>query len=748
MKLFKLEKEVILYKNQFDKFNLDIFGDHKLDRMSLDVDGLLFRIKYMIKHNKDLSNIEEIKSDFTNKAIELRNAFGSFLYEFLIQIIKIPSEFHLEDIEDVLAQDVNIDTIYVKFKMVLLSKNKAYLEFVDKMIPEGNVFNIFPNEFFRYSTDSYNDAIAKAYPELFENRQQNEVGVGNDADVFCHNFTFQTSERCSLNCTYCYAAGTKILMSDGCNKNIEDIIIGDKVMGFPEYRRHGEKIQLSETEVTSELMKRKSSVYRLKCSKVDDVIVTGEHPMLTWDCRWVKVKDLKNNDVLLMTRKVDNEFKIEVSTINSIEELDIEIDVYNFETFKHTYVANGLLTHNCYQFNKTDMRMSFETAKKFIDNLLADNYGYINRYNSPAIILEFIGGEPLLEIELTRKIYEYFLDQCYELNHPWFTLHRVSICSNGLQYFDEEVQDFFKEYAGNISFNISIDGNKELHDACRIQPNGEGSYDVDMLALNHFNKHYTAERNSKMTLAPSNISHLFDSVVDFINHDMKCINLNCVFEEGWDQNTAKIEYEQLKKLADYILDNDLENLYIAIFNERQEDMQSKYSDGTFCGGAGSMLALRPNGQFYPCIRYMPTSVGSNVQDLCIGNVDDGIKGREQGSEVLKMMDNITRRSQNNDICYECPLSNDCASCLALGHTVFGTPNKRTNFICIQMIAEALANVYYWNLLNIKHPEYGLYVRKNNVPDEWASLVIDNDELDHLKKIEAYSMIISIENNRK
>lgn len=748
MKLFKLEKEVILYKNQFDKFNLDIFGDHKLDRMSLDVDGLLFRIKYMIKHNKDLSNIEEIKSNFTNKAIELRNAFGSFLYEFLIQIIKIPSEFHLEDIEDVLAQDVNIDTIYVKFKMVLLSKNKAYLEFVDKMIPEGNVFNIFPNEFFRYSTDSYNDAIAKAYPELFENRQQNEVGVGNDADVFCHNFTFQTSERCSLNCTYCYAAGTKILMSDGSNKNIEDITIGDKVMGFPEYRRYGEKIQLSETEVTSELMKRKSGVYRLKCSKVDDVIVTGEHPMLTWDCRWVKVKDLKNNDVLLMTRKVDNEFKIEVSTINSIEELDIEMDVYNFETFKHTYVANGLLTHNCYQFNKTDMRMSFETAKKFIDNLLADNYGYINRYNSPAIILEFIGGEPLLEIELTRKIYEYFLDQCYELNHPWFTLHRVSICSNGLQYFDEEVQDFFKEYAGNISFNISIDGNKELHDACRIQPNGEGSYDVDMLALNHFNKHYTAERNSKMTLAPSNISHLFDSVVDFINHDMKCINLNCVFEEGWDQNTAKIEYEQLKKLADYILDNDLENLYIAIFNERQEDMQSKYSDGNFCGGLGSMLALRPNGQFYPCIRYMPTSVGKDKQDLCIGNIDDGIKGREQGSEILKMMDNITRRSQSNDICYECPLSNDCAWCSALSHTVYGNPGKRPMFICIQMIAEALANVYYWNLLNIKHPEYGLYVRKNNVPDEWALLVIDNDELDHLKKIEAYSMIISIENNRK
>lgn len=247
-----------------------------------------------------------------------------------------------------------------------------------------------------------------------------------------------------------------------------------------------------------------------------------------------------------------------------------------------------------------------------------------------------------------------------------------------------------------------------------------------------------------MTLAPQNMRYLFDSVVDFINQGMTSINLNCVFEEGWNQQTAKVEYEQLKKLADYILENDLEHLYIAIFNERQEGMQSKYSDGNFCGGLGSMLSLRPNGQFYPCIRYMPTSVGPNVKDLCIGDIDTGIIGREQGSEILEMMDNVTRRSQSNDICYECPLSNDCAWCSALAHTVYGTPNKRPMFICIQMIAEALANVYYWNLLNIKKPQYKLGVRENVVPDEWALLVIDQDELDYLKKIEAYSMIITME----
>lgn len=597
----KLEKDMVLYKTQFDKFNLDLFGSHKLDRVSIDIDGLLFRIKYMIKHNKDLAKLPDLKNQFTDKALELRNIFGEFMYNFLTQIISIPGDFKLDDIEDVLAQDVKIDNTYVKFKMIVVSKNKEYLEYIDSQIPDNQTFNMFPNEFFRYFTDSYNDGIAKAYPELFENRQQDKIGTGADADVFVHNFTFQTTESCSLNCTYCY------------------------------------------------------------------------------------------------------------------------------------------------QFNKSAMRMNFDTAKKFIDELLADHYGYINRYNSPAIIIEFIGGEPLLEICLTRKIYEYFLDQCYEMNHPWFTMHRLSICSNGLQYFDDDVQDFFKEYASNVSFNISIDGNKELHDACRIQPNGEGSYDIDMMALDHYNAHYTPERNSKMTLAPQNMKYLFDSVVSFIDNGMTCINLNCVFEEGWNQETAALEYEQLKKLADYILDKDLEHLYIAIFNERQEDMQSKYSDGTFCGGTGSMLALRPNGQFYPCIRYMPTSVGDEVKDLCIGDIDSGFIGREQGSEVLSMMDRVTRRSAVTDICYDCPIGNDCASCSALGHALFGTPNKKATFICIQMIAEALANVYYWNLLNIKKPQYKLGVRKNNVPDEWSLLVIDSDELDFLKKIESYSMIITMEN---
>lgn len=951
-KMYKLEKNVKLYKNQFDKFILDINGDYRLDRTSLDLDGLLFKMKYILKNKKskkDLDKIPELRKLFIDKSIELRKIFGNFVYELLIRITGVSEVFDINYIEDILVEDVKIDTVNVSFKMIVMSEYKDLLNYIDNVIPEDTVYNIFPNEFFRIYNDSYNDGIAKAYPELFENRQQDKIGVGKDSDVFCHNLTFQTSESCSLCCTYCY------------------------------------------------------------------------------------------------------------------------------------------------QFNKSPMRMDFDTAKDFIDHLLNDDYGYINRYNSPAIIIEFIGGEPFLEINLTRKIYEYFLDRCYELDHPWFTLHRLSICSNGLQYFDEDVQDFFKDYSHNISFNISIDGNRKLHDSCRIQHNGEGSYDIDMAALQHYSANYASERNSKMTLAPSNIKYLFESVVDFINKGMYSININCVFEEGWTPDTAKTEYYQLKKLADYLIDNNLDNLYIAIFRERQEDVQRKSYDGNFCfnkdtlistpngainvnklrigdlvytasgsihkvvklnkyrslknviftaagvfptrctsdhkvfskictntdgnisysdpefraiselnendlialpilkfdnnainsnfeipmayligvyinhgyflsddslfnavileipnstpisvkniiskyikllfnkfnsykdgkstiyrihhmpnedyksnnnnnfielcikcgidnkpkrfpsilfsspidvikslisgyedscksiivkdktnvftkvtttspyiandyillmrsigkfptchfsknenlyeifyntsradifelddkysviwspiysidydtsynvycptvmpvedgtveehtiiangiavtqcGGVGSMIAIRPNGDIYPCLRYMPTSVGNNVKDLKMGSVKEGFIGREENSEVLNMMDKITRRSQTNDICFECPLSNTCASCSALSHTVYGTPNKRTYFSCIQSIAEHLANVYYWNHNKLKNPHYRLPVRKIVIPDEWALLVIDKDELEMLKLLECQAMISTIEYER-
>ena len=87
--------------------------------------------------------------------------------------------------------------------------------------------------------------------------------------------------------------------------------------------------------------------------------------------------------------------------------------------------------------------MSEETAKKAVDLLFKmyeDNNpdAYINK-DTHGIILDFIGGEPLMNVEIMDYIVSYFIQQCVEKNHEWLTAFRVGFASNGILYFEEEV---------------------------------------------------------------------------------------------------------------------------------------------------------------------------------------------------------------------------------------------------------------------------------------------------------------------
>ena len=123
--------------------------------------------------------------------------------------------------------------------------------------------------------------------------------------------------------------------------------------------------------------------------------------------------------------------------------------------------------------------MSFEVAKLLIDKLLSGEGGVGDYLGiSPAIILDFIGGEPFLEVELIDQIVDYFRLRTMELNHPWANKFCISICSNGVLYKDPKVQAFLQKNRDILSFNVTVDGTKKLHDSCRIFPDGSPSYDM------------------------------------------------------------------------------------------------------------------------------------------------------------------------------------------------------------------------------------------------------------------------------
>lgn len=372
---------------------------------------------------------------------------------------------------------------------------------------------------------------------------------------------------------------------------------------------------------------------------------------------------------------------LERRKITSINKLNEEVEVYNIETTSGTYIVNGFAVHNCYQIAKQEHVMSWEVAKQFCDLLLdstEENNEYINPEISNGLIMEFIGGEPFLAIELIDKICDYMIDQMITRQHPWATRFMISICSNGVLYFDPRVQAFMEKHKHHLSFSISIDGCKELHDACRVFPDGSGSYDIAMAGVEHFREHFKGKMGSKMTLAPGNIDYTFKAVKSLIENGYDEINLNCVYEKGWTTEHAKILYDELCKVADYIIENDLfHKVELSIFNDRFFQPKEETDLDNWCGGLGSMLSCDWKGDLYPCIRYMESSLGDDCEPLKVGHVSRGLVKTDEEKELMRCMNCVTRRSQSTDECFYCPIAEGCSWCFPAGTKVL-TPNGHRN----------------------------------------------------------------------
>lgn len=390
----------------------------------------------------------------------------------------------------------------------------------------------------------------------------------------------------------------------------------------------------------------------------------------------------------------------------------------------------------CYQINKCTHVIPLEVGQKFLDDLLDGRYNdYCDYSKAEAIILEFIGGEPFVAIKTVAALTDYFIEGMVRRNHPWLHRFRISICSNGTLYFNPEVQEYIRKHARHLSFSISIDGNKQLHDACRIFPDGSGSYDIAISAVDHYLKTYDAKMGSKMTIAPGNVAFVYDAVLGLVEKGYTEINLNCVYEEGWTLEHAKILYQQLKKIADYLLENKLyEDVCLSIFDQQAFCPLGEEDNNNWCGGTGAMLSVDWKGDLYPCIRYMESSLGGEREPIVIGDVYNGIKHTEKQCQVCDALDCITRRSQSTDECFYCPIARGCSWCSAYNYQCFGTANKRATFICIMHKARALANAYYWNKC------YRMYEPNKRfkiwMPEEWALEIIDADEFMLLKVLES------------
>ena len=401
-------------------------------------------------------------------------------------------------------------------------------------------------------------------------------------------------------------------------------------------------------------------------------------------------------------------------------------------TFQLTDNCN-LCCSYCYQIQKGHHKMPFEVAKKFIDYMFEGREDPTSEFyegNVIGFIIEFIGGEPLLEARLMEQICDYFESKLAEIpESPWNLFHIYSISSNGTLYNTKACQHFLKKYDGLISLGITVDGCKEMHDACRLFPSGAPSYDIAVAADKALLK-INPGASTKLTISPENVNFVYKASVNMLNLGHKVININCVFEEGWTKQHAKILYYQLKKVADYILSlPDPGDIYYAFFNENNYKPMDSTDTQNWCGGTGAMIACDPDGKLYPCLRYMESSLGTSIKPLIIGDVDTGIYKTAEAKQIKSEFDKITRQSQSTDECINCPIAQGCAWCSAYNYQKFGTANHRATFICPMHKAASLANVYYWNKRYKKENINKQFNLNCNIID--AIEIVGKSEVDYL-----------------
>ena len=95
----------------------------------------------------------------------------------------------------------------------------------------------------------------------------------------------------------------------------------------------------------------------------------------------------------------------------------------------------------------------------------------------------------------------------YEKDKQFFKLWNSFIKSkeNTFYKFEDILIEFLNKYRDFISLTITLDGPKEVHDTCRVDHNGKGSFDQVIAAWKDWNK-INPNINTKITISPENLS--------------------------------------------------------------------------------------------------------------------------------------------------------------------------------------------------------------------------------------------------
>lgn len=351
-----------------------------------------------------------------------------------------------------------------------------------------------------------------------------------------------------------------------------------------------------------------------------------------------------------------------------------------------------LVCKYCYLVGKNpNEKMTLDVAKKAVDKILENSYFF----NEERVVWDFIGGEPLLEIDLITNIVDYIEMRLEALSHHWKNNYGIRITTNGLLYKSQKVQNFISKYQNILNLSISIDGTKRKQDLNRVFPNGKGSYDIVSKSVKLWSRQFD-NIATKMVISSEDLPFVAESGIHLLELGIIKLDMNLVVEDVWHEGDDLILEEQLIKFADEVIDKGFyKDRKLYIFEECIGHPFNPNFESNPCGSM--MLSIDSHGNFYTCLRFAQYSLRSK-QARYIGNIKDGIN-----YNLLRPFYIIDELSQSPLKCQMCDVATGCRWCPAENYDASSTSTifERSTAICKMHKARVRAKNYYWNKLKYK-----------------------------------------------
>jgi uncharacterized protein len=299
--------------------------------------------------------------------------------------------------------------------------------------------------------------------------------------------------------------------------------------------------------------------------------------------------------------------------------------------------------------------MPLDVARAAIEEAFSDS-----AYSE--VEIDFFGGEPFAAFNDVKELSEWVW------NRKWPKPYIIFATTNGTMVHGK-IRDWVYKNRNRFILGISFDGTPEMHDLNRNCSSGK-------IDLDFFSSSWPFQ-TAKMTVSRLTVSGLAEGVMYLHNRGFK-VSCNNAYGMSWEDQDYNIFAQQLRKLADFYVENpNIEPSSVIAMPIQNIAFNTRPSK--WCGAGTSMTCIDRLGTRYPCHTFMPSAVGSSMK-----------------------LDDVFRLLASDDLldskCESCTLASCCPTCYGINYIETSDVTYRNSSYCIFSKIRAKATAYMLSLM--------------------------------------------------